>query len=440
MLLKIKTDSNNQIDIENKSIEVSDRVSTDGAVTITAKAPTEIKIIKATAAKAIITEKGEIPISEEDAKSVRRVFNVIRSPITTNIEANKKDANSGLPNGSHEVQFLIYAQDGNYLRDVYGFVEDASVGRSDADGVLITLHLDDGVMFFRDVVPYIKKTREWKSFEALYGKYLDLNFNDPDNVDGYVYIDPYPTEETPKVVSEDTNFQNLLNGESDIVLNLDRAKYAFIFGTEVKGNCGRPSIRWQNFEYHDNEEEDPENPSSKLYEMFCDETESVNDIIRRFKAKHPELDFNSRAAYYIQTNTKMPPMVKITEETGTMEAANVDIFFKIEQTIDYRVKCNKIDGSWEECVNYEITAPQGNITLLDLHDLAVAQNPEIAEFENDVNLDERVVFNKVYDPDGRDDENRISWRDAAWDTVSIEKDRYPNMYIEEIIIRYDFTR
>ena len=68
-MLKIKTDSNNQIDIENKSIEVSDRVSADGAVTITAKAPTEIKIIKAAAAKAIVTEKGETPITLEDTKS-----------------------------------------------------------------------------------------------------------------------------------------------------------------------------------------------------------------------------------------------------------------------------------------------------------------------------------------------------------------------------------
>lgn len=93
-MLKIKTDSNNQIDIENKSIEVSDKVSTDGAVTITAKAPTEIKIIKATAAKAIITEKGEIPITTEDAKSVRKVVNVIRGVIAKNIETHSEN-NSG---------------------------------------------------------------------------------------------------------------------------------------------------------------------------------------------------------------------------------------------------------------------------------------------------------------------------------------------------------
>ena len=430
-MLKIKTDSNNQIDIENKSIEVSDKVSADGAVTITAKAPTEIKIIKAKAAKAIVTEKGETPITSLDATSVRRVFNVIRSPITANIEANKKDVNSGLPNGAHEVQFLIYAQDGNYLRDVYGFVEDASVGRSDADGVLITLHLDDGVMFFRDVVPYIKKTREWKSFEALYGKYLDLDFNDPSSVDGYVYIDPYPTEENPKVVSEDKNFQALLNGESDVTLNLDNAQYSFIFRTEIKENCGRPSIHWQNFEYHDNEEDDPENPSSTEYSMFCDETDTVNDVIRRFKAKHPELDFNSRAAYYVQNNIKMPPMVKVTEETGTMEAAHVDIFFKIEQTIGYKVKHNT-SGNWEYA-DYDVTAPQGSIALLDLHELAVAQNPGIAELENGMNPYERIVFNKVYHPDGEDDGSRITWEDAAYNSVSVEKDRYPNMYVEETV-------
>ena len=89
-MLKIKTDSNNQIDIENKSIEVSDRVSADGAVTISSKTPTEIKIIKATAAKALITDKGEIPISALDAAPVKRTYNIIRSPIMANIEANKK--------------------------------------------------------------------------------------------------------------------------------------------------------------------------------------------------------------------------------------------------------------------------------------------------------------------------------------------------------------
>ena len=92
-MLKIKTDSNNQIDIENKSIEISDRVSADGAVTITAKAPTEIKIIKATAAKAIVTEDGEIPISTEDAKSVRKVVGILRAPFINSVKQN--GGNSG---------------------------------------------------------------------------------------------------------------------------------------------------------------------------------------------------------------------------------------------------------------------------------------------------------------------------------------------------------
>ena len=94
-MLKIKTDSNNQIDIENKSIEVSDRVSADGAVTITAKAPTEIKIIKATAAKAIVTEDGEIPISTEDAKSVRKVVGILRAPFTKSVKQNVGNSGSG---------------------------------------------------------------------------------------------------------------------------------------------------------------------------------------------------------------------------------------------------------------------------------------------------------------------------------------------------------
>jgi len=94
-MLKIKTDSNNQIDIENKSIEVSDRVSADGAVTISAKTPTEIKIIKATAAKAIVTEDGEIPISTEDAKSVRKVVGILRAPFTKSVKQNGGNSGSG---------------------------------------------------------------------------------------------------------------------------------------------------------------------------------------------------------------------------------------------------------------------------------------------------------------------------------------------------------
>lgn len=94
-MLKIKTDSNNQIDIENKSIEVSDRVSADGAVTISAKTPTEIKIIKATAAKAIVTDKGEIPITTEDAKSVRKVVGILRAPFANSVKQNGGNSGAG---------------------------------------------------------------------------------------------------------------------------------------------------------------------------------------------------------------------------------------------------------------------------------------------------------------------------------------------------------
>lgn len=94
-MLKIKTDSNNQIDIENKSIEVSDRVSADGAVTISAKTPTEIKIIKATAAKAIITDDGEIPISTEDVKSVRKVVGILRAPFINSVKQNGGNSGAG---------------------------------------------------------------------------------------------------------------------------------------------------------------------------------------------------------------------------------------------------------------------------------------------------------------------------------------------------------
>lgn len=94
-MLKIKTNSNNQIDIENKSIEVSDKVSADGAVTISAKTPTEIKIIKATAAKAIVTEDGEIPISTEDAKSVSKVFGILRAPFANSVKQNGGNSGTG---------------------------------------------------------------------------------------------------------------------------------------------------------------------------------------------------------------------------------------------------------------------------------------------------------------------------------------------------------
>lgn len=104
-MLKIKTDSNNQIDIENKSIEVSDRVSADGAVTITAKAPIEIKIIKATAAKAIVTEDGEIPISTEDAKSVRKVIGILRAPFAKSNKQNGENGGSGSPETSDEFTY-----------------------------------------------------------------------------------------------------------------------------------------------------------------------------------------------------------------------------------------------------------------------------------------------------------------------------------------------
>ena len=88
-MLKIKTDSNKQIDIENKSIEISDRVSTDGAVTIAAKAPTEIKIIKATAVKSVVSDDGEVEL--KDASSVRKVTSIIGGVIAKNIIENAKN-------------------------------------------------------------------------------------------------------------------------------------------------------------------------------------------------------------------------------------------------------------------------------------------------------------------------------------------------------------
>lgn len=88
-MLKIKTDANKQIDIENKSIEISDRVSADGTVTISAKSPTEIKIIKAEAVKSVISDDGEVEL--KDASSVRKVVNVIHGVIAKNIKTHSEN-------------------------------------------------------------------------------------------------------------------------------------------------------------------------------------------------------------------------------------------------------------------------------------------------------------------------------------------------------------
>ncbi len=102
-MLKIKTNSDKQIDIENKSIEVSDRVSADGAVTISAKTPTEITIVKAEAVKAIVTEDDEISISTEDAKSVRKIVGILRAPFANSVKQN--DDNSADTETSDEFTY-----------------------------------------------------------------------------------------------------------------------------------------------------------------------------------------------------------------------------------------------------------------------------------------------------------------------------------------------
>ena len=172
-MLKIKTDSNNQIDIENKSIEVSDKVSTDGAVTITAKAPTEIKIIKATAAKAIITDKGEIPITTEDAKSVRKVVGIIRAPFAESIKQN---------GGAASDEFTYVKTPGKITKIFLHLVENRAIknvytsGSNDEESIAIRNQMQtreiDGNTYFVDadgVVRYDIGNPEYNSFIKIVG-------------------------------------------------------------------------------------------------------------------------------------------------------------------------------------------------------------------------------------------------------------------------------
>ncbi len=182
-MLKIKTDSNNQIDIENKSIEVSDRVSADGAVTITAKAPTEIKIIKATAAKAIVTDKGEIPITTEDAKSVRKVVGIIRAPFAESI---KQNAGNG---GATSDEFTYVKTPGKITKIFLHLFENEAVknvyaSSEDEESIAILNQIQtqeiDGNTYFVDadgVVRYDFSTTEYASFDKIVGNDIITVFN-----------------------------------------------------------------------------------------------------------------------------------------------------------------------------------------------------------------------------------------------------------------------
>ena len=433
-MLKIKTDSNNQIDIENKSIEVSDKVSADGAVTITAKAPTEIKIIKATAAKAIVTEKGETPITLEDTKSVRRVFNVIRSPIAANIIANKKgfeNGNSGLPNGKYTVQFVIRANSTqNNFPGVTGAVPEQG------NEVHFELHLDSGVKFYRDVVPAIKKTPEWKSLVALYGNYFRFDFDDYADEGchffGNVGVTPHPTEEAPKVVTEQKSFGFFVgNEENDFELDLDNKDYAFEFGFEIKSGCGELYVNWQNFKIDPYSEDDPEHPTFTEYPMFFSAEESIGTIVDRFKTLHPELDYATRGAYYIPQNVKMPPTVKITDANKNDVVEDCGIYFYMEEAIGYNI----VDQNKGTVSYFSVNLPQSSLTIAEIRNMAIEQNPIINELESGVVKDTSIVFNRVLNPGGLDDGNRISWSDADFEYVGIDTENHPGMLIEEIILQ-----
>jgi len=430
-MLKIKTDSNNQIDIENKSIEVSDRVSADGAVTITAKAPTEIKIIKATAAKAIITDKGETPITTLDATSVRRVYNVIRSPIAANIEANRKDANSGLPNGKYGVMFHIYGDQLNFP---------GAVGANEEDShIVITLNLDSGMKFYKDVVPFLKKTKEWKSMEALYGKYFDFNelveSKGTTNHAFTVEATPHPTEEHPKVVSTTYPIEEMMlaeeNGETDFELALENNTYEFIFRFHLKVGCDTVDVDWMNYVADPNSEIGSDDPiPSVAYTMYSEANETIGSIVNRFKALHPELDYESHGLYTVKTNIKMPPVEKVNEELMNTPAKDRNIMFLIENEIDFKLidVQNSVNNA-----TYKITVPAGSRTISNIYNMAVDQHPEIGTAVDAVNAGTCVRFNTVYQPMGLDSGNRISWGNAFMHDFIINTDRYPGEYLEMYI-------
>ena len=429
-MLKIKTDSNNQIDIENKSIEVSDRVSADGAVTITAKAPTEIKIIKATAAKALITDKGEIPISALDAASVKRTYNIIRSPIMANIEANKKDSSSDLPNGKYGVMFHIYGSMLNFP---------GAFGANEEDNhIVIILNLDSGVKFYKDVVPFLKKTKEWKSMEALYGKYfyfdelvdkageINHSFN--------VSVTPHPTEEAPKTqTTTSAVFEEIRNGETDFELNLDNSDYMFEFQFELKDGCSVVDVDWENYVVDPNSEVGSDDPLPNTeYQMYAEANETIGTIANRFKAMHPELDFETRSLYAIQNNIKMPPLKKVDNEVSNTPVEHYDVIFLIENTINFKYIDMQNIGNNK---TYSITAPAGSQSINDIYEMAVSQFPEIGAAADAVVKEACVYFNIVYQPVSIDDGSRISWNDSSTRNFTINTDRYPGEYLEMYIDR-----
>ena len=178
-MLKIKTDSNKQIDIENKSIEVSDRVSADGTVTITAKAPTEIKIIKATAAKAIITDKGEIPISTEDVTSVHKVVEIIRTPFAESIKQNAatSDEFNYVKTPGTITKIFLHLFENDAVKSVH-----TSSGNEDETAILNQLQTQeiDNSEYFVDadgVVRYDFGTTGYANFNKIIGDDIITVFN-----------------------------------------------------------------------------------------------------------------------------------------------------------------------------------------------------------------------------------------------------------------------
>ena len=350
-----------------------------------------------------------------------------------NIEANKKDANSGLPNGKYPVMFHIYGSALNFPK---------AFGANEVDDhIVITLNLDNGMKFYKDVVPFLKKTKEWKSMEALYGKYFDFNkLVESKGMTNYAFnveVTPHPTEENPKVVSESHPIEEMTldveGGERDFVLALENNSYEFSFQFELKAGCSIVDIDWENYVADPNSEvgSGDDTPLTE-YQMYAEANETIGMVVDRFKAMHPEFDYEARSVYANQTNIKMPPLVKVGDELLNTPVQFYDIRFLIENTIDFKYIDVQNSGNSK---TYSITVPAGYYPINDIYEMAVSQFPEIGVAADAVVKESCVYFNTVYLPESIDSGDRISWTDSLTNGFTINTDRYPGEYLEMYIDR-----
>ncbi len=166
--------------------------------------------------------------------------------------------------------------------------------------------------------------------------------------------------------------------------------------------------------------------------MFFNTEESVGTIVDRFKTLHPELDYTTRGAYYIQQNIKMPPTVKITDVNKDDVVEEFGIYFYMEDTIGYVIINRNRDN---EVSSYNVILPQCVLTIEEIRRSAIAQNPQIVEDESGYNLIYDTRFKTIYNPEGEDDgSSGADWNDAMFENVFVDIEANPGMYVQETII------